>query len=213
HWAFVTPVRPDVPESANSDWPVNEIDHFTLVKMREHGFEPSPEASKETLIRRVTLDLTGLPPTVDEVEEFLNDDSPDAYESLVDRLLRSPRYGEHMTRYWLDVARYGDTHGLHLDNKRSIWKYREWLIDAFNENKPFDQMTVEQLAGDLLPDPDVMQVVATGFNRCNVSTSEGGSIAEECYVRNTVDRVETFSTVYLGLTMGCSVCHDHKFDP
>ena len=213
HWAFVPPVRPNVPDVSDSEWPVNEIDHFTLVKMREHGFGPSPEASKETLIRRVTLDLTGLPPTVAEVEDFLSDDSPDAYETLVDRLLRSPRYGEHMTRYWLDVARYGDTHGLHLDNKRSIWKYRDWLIDAFNDNKPFDQMTVEQIAGDLLPDPDVMQVVATGFNRCNVSTSEGGSIAEECYVRNTVDRVETFSTVYLGLTTGCAVCHDHKFDP
>ena len=213
HWAFVPPERSDVPAMSDSDWPVNEIDLFTLIRMREHGFGPSPEASKETLVRRVTLDLTGLPPTIAEVEEFLRDDSPDAYETLVDRLLRSPRYGEHMTRYWLDVARYGDTHGLHLDNKRSIWKYRDWLISAFNDNKPFDQMTVEQLAGDLLPDPDVMQVVATGFNRCNVSTSEGGSIKEECYVRNTVDRVETFSTVYLGLTMGCTVCHDHKFDP
>ncbi len=213
HWSFVAPTRPALPDVGTTEWPVNEIDTFTLVKMREQGFEPSDEAARETLIRRVTLDLTGLPPTPAEVDAFVADESPDAYESLVDRLLRSPRYGEHMTRYWLDVARYGDTHGLHLDNRRSIWKYRDWLIGAFNDNMPFDQMTIEQLAGDLLPEPTVMQTVATGFNRCNVSTSEGGSIKEECYVRNTVDRVETFSTVFLGLTMGCTVCHDHKFDP
>ncbi|MGE0376276.1 MAG: PSD1 and planctomycete cytochrome C domain-containing protein [Planctomycetaceae bacterium] len=213
HWAFSPPNPPPLPDAGGSDWPVNEIDTLTLAKMREKALQPSPEASPETLIRRVTLDLTGLPPTLDEIDAFLADQSPDAYERVVDRLLKSPRYGEHMTRYWLDIARYGDTHGLHLDNRRSIWKYREWLINAFNSNKPFDEMTIEQLAGDLLPEPTVMQQVATGFNRCNVSTSEGGSIAEECYVRNTVDRVDTFATVYLGLTMGCTVCHDHKFDP
>ncbi len=213
HWAFVAPKRPALPNVGGSAWPVNEIDAFTLAKMQDKKFEPSREARKETLIRRVTLDLTGLPPTMEELDAFLADESPDAYERVVDRLLKSPRYGEHMARYWLDVARYGDTHGLHLDNRRSIWEYRNWLIDAFNSNMPFDEMTIEQLAGDLLPEPTVMQQVATGFNRCNVSTSEGGSIAEECYVRNTVDRVKTFSTVYLGLTMGCAVCHDHKFDP
>ncbi len=213
HWSFVPPRRPGVPDVGTTDWPANEIDAFVLAKMQEQAFEPSREASPETLIRRVTLDLTGLPPTPAEVDDFLVDQSPDAYEALVDRLLRSPRYGEHMTRSWLDIARYGDTHGLHLDNRRSIWKYRDWLIGAFNDNMPFDEMTIEQLAGDLLPEPTVMQTVATGFNRCNVSTSEGGSITEEVYVRNTVDRVDTFSSVYLGLTMGCAVCHDHKFDP
>lgn len=213
HWAFIPPTQPAVPDVAGSEWPANEIDAFVLARMREKHLEPAPEASKETLIRRVTLDLTGLPPTIEEIDAFLADESADAYERVVDRLLKSPRYGEHLTRYWLDIARYGDTHGLHLDNRRSIWKYREWLIDAFNNNKPFDEMTIEQLAGDLLPEPTVMQQVATGFNRCNVSTSEGGSIPEECYVRNTVDRVDTFATVFLGLTMGCAVCHDHKFDP
>jgi hypothetical protein len=223
HWAFVTPERPALPDVSDfqsadgtisgSTWPRNGIDHFTLLRMRERGLEPSAEASRETLIRRVTLDLTGLPPTPAEVEAFLNDPSADAYEKVVDRLLASPRYGEHMTRYWLDAARYGDTHGLHLDNIRSIWPYRDWLIKAFNDNMPFDQMTVEQIAGDLLPNPTTPQIVATGFNRCNVTTSEGGSIAEEYYVRYAVDRVETLGTVYLGLTVGCAVCHDHKFDP
>ena len=213
HWAFITPTRPELPDVGDSSWPVNGIDHFTLARMRNNGLAPNEEAAKEALIRRVTLDLTGLPPTIEEVDAFLADESPDAYEKVVDRLLTSPRYGEHMTRYWLDAARYGDTHGLHLDNVRSLWPYRDWLIRAFNDNKPFDQMTIEQLAGDLLPEATLDQRVATGFNRCNVTTSEGGSIAEEYYVRYTVDRVETMSTVYMGLTLGCAVCHDHKFDP
>ena len=213
HWAFITPTRPDPPDVGDPDWPVNPIDAFTLQSMYAHDLEPMPQASKETLIRRATLDLTGLPPTVAEVDAFLADASPNAYERVVDRLLDSTRYGEHMTRYWLDTARYGDTHGLHLDNVRSIWPYRDWLIQAFNENRPFDQMIVEQLAGDLLPNATVEQKVATGFNRCNVTTSEGGSIAEEYYVRYTVDRVETMGTVFMGLTVGCAVCHDHKFDP
>ena len=213
HWAFITPVRPELPDVGNSGWPVNGIDHFTLVRMREDGLEPAEEAEKEALIRRVTYDLTGLPPSLEQIDEFLADDSPDAYERLVDRLLDSPHYGEHMTRYWLDAVRYGDTHGLHLDNIRSLWPYRDWLINAFNSNQPFDRMTIEQIAGDLLPEATMQQRVATGFNRCNVTTSEGGSIPEEFYVRYTVDRVETLSTVYMGLTMGCAVCHDHKFDP
>ncbi|REJ85170.1 MAG: DUF1553 domain-containing protein [Planctomycetota bacterium] len=213
HWAFITPERPDFPDIANADWPINGIDYFVLARMGRHGFEPSEEADKETLIRRVTYDLTGLPPSLEEVDAFLADDSPDAYERLVDRLLDSPHYGEHMTRYWLDAVRYGDTHGLHLDNIRSLWPYRDWLINAFNTNRPFDQMTIEQIAGDLLPEATLEQRVATGFNRCNVTTSEGGSIPEEFYVRYTVDRVETMSTVYMGLTLGCAVCHDHKFDP
>ncbi|HEX6985849.1 MAG TPA: DUF1549 and DUF1553 domain-containing protein, partial [Planctomycetaceae bacterium] len=157
--------------------------------------------------------LTGLPPTPGEVDARLADGSPDAYERAVERLLGSPRYGEHQARYWLDAARYGDTHGLHLDNLRSMFPYREWVIRAFNANKPFDEFTVEQLAGDLLPNPTPDQIVATGFNRCNVTTSEGGAIDEEFRVRYAVDRTETVGTVWMGLTVGCAVCHDHKYDP
>ncbi len=213
HWSFLTPERPATPAVANSGWPKNAIDSFILHRLEAEGLSPSPEADKESLLRRVTLQLTGLPPTIEEMDAFLVDESPDAYEKVVDRLLASPRYGEHMARYWLDAARYGDTHGLHLDNERSIWPYRDWVINAFNANQPFDQFTVEQLAGDLLPNPALSQRVATGFNRCNVTTSEGGSIDEEYYVRYAVDRVETTSTVFMGLTLGCSVCHDHKYDP
>ena len=172
-----------------------------------------PRPEKTTLIRRVTLDLTGLPPTLPEVDAFLADPSPQAYEKVVDGLLRSPRHGEHMARFWLDAARYGDTHGLHLDNYREIWPYREWVIRAYNGGKPFDRFIVEQLAGDLLPKPSPDQLIATGYNRCHVSTNEGGSIEEEVYVRNVVDQVDTNGTVFLGLTTGCARCHDHKYDP
>ncbi|MBU6181093.1 MAG: DUF1549 domain-containing protein, partial [Verrucomicrobia bacterium] len=171
------------------------------------------EASRETLIRRVTLDLTGLPPTPAEVEAFLADTRPDAYERLVDGLLSRPVYGEHMARYWLDLARYADTHGLHLDNERSMWPYRDWVVKAYNENVPFDAFTRWQLAGDLLEKPTRDQLVASGFNRCNVTTSEGGSIAEEWVYRYAVDRTSTAVEVWMGLTAGCAVCHDHKFDP
>jgi len=213
HWAFEPPQRRRVPEAV-SEWAVqNPIDNFIQADLKTHQLKPATRASRETLIRRVTLDLTGLPPTLDEVSRFLADDSEQAYERAVDRLLQSTRYGEHMARFWLDAARYGDTHGLHLDNERSIWPYRDWVIDSFNRNQPFDQFTIEQLAGDLLPEPTLSQRVATGFNRCNVTTSEGGSIDEEYYVRYAVDRVETTATVWLGLTAGCAACHDHKFDP
>jgi hypothetical protein len=213
HWSFVPIERPALPVVENATWVRNPIDQYIQSRLEREGLSPADEADKTTLIRRVTLDLTGLPPTPDEVDAFVNDDAPDAYDRLVSRLLDSPRYGEHMARYWLDVARYGDTHGLHLDNFRSIWPYRDWVINAFNDNKPFDTFTVEQLAGDLLPNPSIEQRIATGFNRCNVTTSEGGSIDEEYLVRYAVDRVETTSTVWLGLTLGCAVCHEHKFDP
>jgi mono/diheme cytochrome c family protein len=213
HWAFVPPTRPALPAVTDAGWVRNPIDRFVLARLEKEGLKPAPEADKVTLLRRVTLDLTGLPPTPAEVDAFLADKSPDAYEKAVDRLLASPRYGEHRARYWLDAARYGDTHGLHLDNYREIWPYRDWVIRAFNANMPFDRFVVEQLAGDLLPGATLDQQVATGFNRCNVTTSEGGSIEEEVYVRNVVDRVDTTGTVLLGLSIGCARCHDHKFDP
>ncbi len=213
HWAFVAPVTPPIPEVKNKTWPRNVVDHFILARLEQEGLQPSPEASRETLVRRLTLDLTGLPPTPAEVDQFLADRAPDAYDRWVERLLRSPRYGEHLARFWLDGARYGDTHGLHLDNERSIWPYRDWVVKAFNENQPFDRFTVEQLAGDLLPAPTRDQLVATGFIRCNVTTSEGGAIPEEFAARYAVDRAETMSTVWMGLTAGCAVCHDHKYDP
>ncbi|MGI9458113.1 MAG: PSD1 and planctomycete cytochrome C domain-containing protein [Aeoliella sp.] len=213
HWAFVAPVRSELPETKETSWPVSEIDRFTLAGMETKGLSPSPEADRITLLRRVTLDLTGLPPTRDEVRAFLADTTQDAYERAVDRLLASPRFGEHMARYWLDAARYGDTHGLHLDNYREMWPYRDAVVRAMNDNVPWDQFVVKSVAGDLLPEASLEDQVLSGFNRCHVSTNEGGSIAEEVYVRNVVDRVSTTGTVFLGLTMGCAVCHDHKFDP
>ena len=212
HWSFHRPTRPVLPTMGRR-WSRTPIDRFVYAKLQASNLTPSPAATREELIRRVTFDLTGLPPTPAEIDQFIRDGSPSAYERLVDRLLDSPRYGEHMARHWLDVARYGDTHGLHLDNERSIWPYRDWVIQAINANMPFDQFTIEQLAGDLLDDPTHSQLVATGFNRCNVTTSEGGSIDEEYLFRYAVDRVETTSTVWMGLTAGCAVCHDHKFDP
>jgi len=213
HWAFEPPVHSGPPPIRQADWPRNDLDRFILATLESKQLKPSPEAPKETLIRRVTFDLTGLPPTLEEVDAFLADTRPDAYERVVDRLLTSPRYGEQMARCWLDVTRYGDTHGLHLDNERAMWPYRDWVVSAFNQNLPYDQFIIWQLAGDLLPQPTREQLVASGFNRCNVSTSEGGAIDEEFQVRYAVDRVETSSTAFMGLTMGCAVCHDHKLDP
>ncbi len=212
HWAYIPPTTGDLPQ-VDGEWGVNGIDHYVLAALEKEGLQPSPEADRRTLVRRVTFDTTGLPPTPEEVEDFVNDRAGDAYGKLVDRLLDSPRYGEHRARYWLDAARYGDTHGLHLDNYRSIWPYRDWVVDAYNRNLPFDQFTIEQLAGDLLPSPTQEQLVATGFNRCNVTTSEGGSIPEEFLSRYAIDRVATMGSTWLGMTLGCAQCHDHKFDP
>jgi hypothetical protein len=213
HWSFVTPKRPALPDVSDKSWSRNEIDRFVLARLHKEGLKPSKPAEKIALIRRVTYDLTGLPPTPAEVDAFLADESDEAYAKVVDRLLESPRYGEHMARTWLDAARYGDTHGLHLDNYREMWPYRDWVIKAFNSNMSFDRFTTEQLAGDLLPNATLDQIVATGFNRCNVTTSEGGAIDAEYLIHYTNDRVATFGTVWMGLTLGCAVCHDHKFDP
>jgi len=211
HWAFERPQRPAEPGVSKPGG--NPIDAFILARLEKEGLKPSPEADRETLLRRVTFDLTGLPPTTAEVDAFLADKTPDAYEKAVDRLLASPRYGEQMAHHWLDQARYGDTHGLHLDNERSMWPYRDWVINAYNRDLPFDEFTIEQIAGDLLPNATQDQLIATGFNRCNVTTSEGGSIDAEYVFRYALDRTTTTMNTWLGLTGQCAVCHDHKFDP
>ncbi len=212
HWSLIAPSRPAVPVVKNKKWVRSPIDAFVLARLEKEKLKPAREADKRTLARRVSLDLTGLPPTPEQVEAFVKDNSKNAYEKLVDQLLASPHWGEHRGRYWLDAARYGDTHGIHIDNYREIWAYRDWVINAYNQNKPFDQFTVEQLAGDLLPSPTLEQKIATGFNRCNITTSEGGAIDEEYLVLYARDRTETTSQVFLGLTAGCAVCHDHKYD-
>jgi len=213
HWAFTTPVRTVPPPVTGKKWVRNPIDQFILARIEAAGLQPAPEADRHTLIRRVSLDLTGLPPDPAEVDAFLSDRSPAAYEKLVDRLLASPRYGEHRARYWLDAARYADTHGIHIDNYREMWPYRDWVIQAFNRNLSFDRFTIEQLAGDLLSNRTMEQEIASGFQRCNVTTNEGGSIPDEVAAMYAKDRADTTGTVWLGLTVGCATCHDHKFDP
>ncbi len=213
HWAFIAPVKVEPTTPKLPGWARNPIDQFLLAKMEEKGFKPAPEADRRTLARRLSLDLVGLPPKAEEVEAFVNDASPSAYETYVDKLMASPAWGEHRGRYWLDAARYADTHGIHFDNYREMWSYRDWVLGAINANMPFDQFAVEQLAGDLLPKRTLEQQVASGFNRCNITTNEGGAINEEYLVLYARDRTETASQVFLGLTTGCAVCHDHKFDP
>lgn len=212
HWAFIAPKRPAIP-TAGEKWARTPIDRFVADRFAKEGLKPSAEADKATLIRRVTLDLTGLPPTPTEVREFLADNSPNAYEKVVERLTKSIRYGERMALDWLDAARYADTNGYHIDNGRDMTRWREWVIDAFHQNKPYDTFTVEQLAGDLLPSPTIMQKVASGFNRNHMINFEGGAIPEEYHTAYIVDRVNTTTTVWLGLTVACAQCHDHKYDP
>jgi len=213
HWSFIAPTRPPLPPVKDAKWVRNPIDAFVLSKLEAAGLKPAPEADRRTLARRVSLDLTGLPPAPQLVEAFVADSSAKAYESYVDKLLQSKEWGEHRGRYWLDYARYADTHGIHMDNYREIWTYRDWVINAFNRNLPYDEFTIENLAGDLLPNRTDDQLVGSGFNRCHITTNEGGVIDEEYLVLNTRDRIETTSRVWLGLTANCAVCHDHKFDP
>ncbi|HMS54232.1 MAG TPA: DUF1553 domain-containing protein [Fimbriimonadaceae bacterium] len=213
HWAFVPPKPAPLPANVPSTWKSNPIDAFVYQGLVEQGLKPEPSADRNTLVRRVALTLTGLPPSPREVEQFVNDKKPGAYERMLDRYLASPRYGEHQARYWLDAVRYGDTHGLHLDNERGIYPYRDWVIRAFNQDVPYDDFVTWQLAGDLLPDPTTEQLIATGYIRMNPTTSEGGAIEAEFLAKNTFDRVDTTSTVLLGLTTGCARCHDHKYDP
>lgn len=213
HWSFIPPRRPDVPHVKQSGRVRNPIDAFVLARLEKEGIAPSSEAEKATLLRRLSLDLTGLPPTLAQQERFFKDNSPTAYEDLVDRLLQSPHYGERMAMEWLDAARYADTSGYQTDGERHMWRWREWVIDAFNGNMPFDQFTIEQLAGDLLPEPTLSQKIATGFNRNHRANSEGGIIFDEYLLEYAVDRVEATGTVWLGLTIGCARCHDHKYDP
>lgn len=214
HWAFVAPERPALPKlTSDVRWPRNAIDFFILSRLEREGIRPSPDADRRTLIRRVTLDLTGLPPTPDEVESFLKDNSPEAYERVIDRLLRSRRYAERMAVRWLDAARYADTSGYQSDGPRHMWRWRDWVLEAFLNNKPFNEFTVEQLAGDLLPNPTLDQQIATAFNRNHRGNAEGGIVPEEFQVEYVVDRVDTTFTVWQGLTMGCARCHSHKYDP
>ena len=213
HWAFVSPGQPNLPKVKNPGWLRNGIDGFVLARLEQEGLQPSVAANKATLLRRVTFDLTGLPPRIEELDAFLKDDSPKAYEKAVDRLLASPRYGEHMALGWMEASRYADTDGYQNDRLRYMWVWRDWLIKAINDNIPFDQFVTEQMAGDLLPERNFFTQVATGFNRNHRINSEGGSIPDEWIVEYVADRVETMGTMFLGLTLTCSRCHDHKYDP
>jgi hypothetical protein len=212
HWAFKAPVRPGLPKLKH-EWIRNPIDSLVLARLHLEGLQPSPEADRVTLIRRLGLDLIGLPPTPKEVEAFLADDSPDAYEKLVERLLASPHYGERWGRHWLDAARYADSNGFEKDRERSIWPYRDWVIKALNQDMPFDQFTLEHLAGDLLPNASLDQKIATGFLRNSMLNQEGGIEPEQFRTEAMIDRVDAVGRTWLGMTIACAQCHNHKFDP
>ncbi|MEC8570956.1 MAG: DUF1549 domain-containing protein, partial [Planctomycetota bacterium] len=213
HWSLISPVKAEAPAVANPSWPVNSIDHFILRRLEVEGLEPTRQASKAQWLRRVSFDLTGLPPTLEELDDFLGDESEDAYGKAADRLLESRSFGERMAQEWLDVARYGDTDGLFEDHPRSIYPWRDWVIDAFNENLAYRDFIIWQIAGDLLPEASVEQQVATGFLRNNPTSNEGGIIDEDYRVKYLVDRVNTTATAMMGLTLECAQCHDHKYDP
>ncbi|HLQ38277.1 MAG TPA: DUF1549 domain-containing protein, partial [Planctomycetota bacterium] len=213
HWSFVAPVHDHPPAVRAASWPRSDLDRFVLARLEQLGLQPNAEADRATWLRRVTHDLTGLPPTAGELDAFLADAGADAFARAVDRLLASPHHAEHMARHWCDVARYGDTHGYHLDNERALWLWRDWVIGAFASNMPFDRFTIEQLAGDLLPAATPAQQIASGFHRNGCTTGEGGIIDEEYLFKYAAERVAVTGTVWLGLTLGCAQCHDHKFDP
>lgn len=213
HWSYAPPQRPALPTVARADWCRNDVDRFVLARLEQAGLQPEPKADRYRLIRRLTFDLTGLPPTLEEVEQFVRDERPDAYAHLVDRLLASPAYGEHWARKWLDLARYADTNGYEADKRRTVWPYRDWVIHALNADMPFDEFTIEQLAGDLLPNATPDQIVATAFHRNTMQNDEGGTDDEEYRVAAIIDRVNTTMQVWMGTTMGCCQCHSHKFDP
>jgi hypothetical protein len=213
HWSYIKPVRPALPEVKNAAWCRNPIDHFILARLEHERLKPAPPASKNTLLRRVYLDLTGLPPSPQEVAAFVADQSPDAYEKVVDRLLASPHYGERWARPWLDLARYADSNGYEKDRRRTAWEYRDWVIRALNQDMPFREFTIEQIAGDMLPNPTKDQLIATGFNRNSMINQEGGIDIDEYYWYSLVDRVSTTASVWLGSTLACAECHNHKFDP
>ena len=213
HWSYNKPQRSGLPEVQDRNWVRTGIDHFILYRLEQVGLKPAPEADRVTLLRRLSLDLIGLPPTLQELDQFVNDTGSDAYEKVVDRLLASPHFGERMAQDWLDLSRYGDTNGYENDSDRSIWKYRDWVINAFNRNLPFDQFTIEQIAGDLLPNATPDQKTATGFSRNVTYNEEGGADPDEYMVKYAVDRTNTTASVFLGMTMGCAECHDHKYDP
>jgi len=213
HWAYISPKKGPLPSAKEKGWIRNDMDAFILARLEAKGLTPAPEADRETLIRRVYFDLTGLPPTPAQIDTFVQDSEPNAYESLVDGLLSNPQYGERLAMEWLDVARYADTHAIHVDMTRTSWPWRDWVIAAFNENKPYDQFIVEQLAGDLLPEATLDQKVATSFNRHHGISNEGGAIDEELRIEYAADRVRTVGTAFMGLTMNCTRCHDHKYDP
>src|SRR5690606_21852821 len=213
HWAFLPPEKTELPEVKNKDWPQNEIDYFVLERMERAGLEPNEPADKEHLLRRVSVDLTGLPPDLELMDAFLADDSPEAYEKIVDKLLASPAYGEKMALHWLDVGRYADSYGYQDDQFRTQWPWRDWVIHAFNKNMPYDEFLLWQLAGDLLPNATKEQILATAFNRNHKITEEQGVIDEEYRVLYVLDRTNTFSKGILAITMECAQCHDHKYDP